>query len=39
MKNLFLMLFLALQFTVAANISLADDPEPRCYPCPQADAR
>jgi hypothetical protein len=39
MKKLFLMLFLVLQFTVVANISLAEDPEPRCFPCPQADAR
>lgn len=39
MKKLFLMLFLALQFTVVANLSLAQDPEPRCFPCPQADAR
>ena len=39
MKKLFLMLFLALQFTVVANLSLASDPEPRCLPCPLVDAR
>ena len=39
MKKLVLMLFLALQFTVVANFSLAEEPEPRCFPCPPVDAR
>lgn len=39
MKKTFLMLLLALQFAVAANVSLANDPEPRCFPCPTAAAR
>jgi hypothetical protein len=39
MKKLFLMLLLALQFTVVANLSLAQEPEPRCFPCPTVDAR
>ncbi len=39
MKKLFFLLLLALQFTVVANVSLADEPEPRCFPCPPVDAR
>jgi len=39
MKKFFFLLLLALQFTVATNVSLADEPEPRCFPCPTADAR
>jgi hypothetical protein len=39
MKKLILLVFLALQFTVVANFSLAGEPEPRCFPCPPQDAR
>lgn len=39
MKKLILMVFLALQFTVVANFSLASEPEPRCFPCPPVAVR
>jgi hypothetical protein len=39
MKKLILLVFLALQFTMVANFSLANEPEPRCWPCPPVEAR
>ena len=36
MKKLLLVLALALQFVVAANIATGEPPWPECYPCPQS---
>ena len=33
LRKLVLALLLALQFGVVANVGLADDPPPECWPC------